>query len=132
MEYTCYICKQDFSTAISFHHETISGNKYYCCRSCNTSRCRKYRNTKKGKESTGRASAKSIKKLHYKHDARLLVQYAVKTGILQKPNMCSICFMEGKIEAHHDDYSKPLEVRWLCIGCHSDYHKTVDKVLTGL
>jgi ribosomal protein S27AE len=40
------------------------------------------------------------------------VQTAVRNGsLLRKP--CEVCG-EGKSEAHHDDYTKPLNVRWLC------------------
>lgn len=26
------------------------------------------------------------------------------------------------LHAHHDDYSKPLEIQWLCTGCHGAVH----------
>ena len=28
--------------------------------------------------------------------------------------------------SNHDDYDKPLEVRWLCFKCHRAYHKLHD------
>jgi len=28
-----------------------------------------------------------------------------------------------KVEAHHDDYAEPLNVRWLCSCCHNLWHK---------
>lgn len=36
---------------------------------------------------------------------------------------CQRCYEEfAKVEAHHTDYSKPLEVEWLCPGCHASIH----------
>lgn len=37
---------------------------------------------------------------------------------------CEIC--GAKAEAHHDDYEKPLEVRWLCFKHHREWHKIHD------
>lgn len=28
----------------------------------------------------------------------------------------------GRVQAHHDDCSKPLEVRWMCVGHHNEEH----------
>lgn len=51
------------------------------------------------------------------------VRKAIKEGRLIKTN-CQSCMDAGKpVEAHHDDYDKPLEVRWLCRQCHNDVHK---------
>ena len=51
--------------------------------------------------------------------ARNAITIAVASGtVVQQP--CDICGGNG--EAHHDDYSKPLEVRWLCRKHHVEEH----------
>jgi ribosomal protein S27AE len=52
--------------------------------------------------------------------AHNVVTYAVKTGELTR-QPCEICG-ETKTDAHHDDYGKPLEVRWLCRKHHKQFH----------
>jgi hypothetical protein len=59
--------------------------------------------------------------------ARRQVQLAVRMGDLV-PGECDVggdCF--GAIEAHHDDYSRPLEVRWICKGHHMQMHSPLRK-----
>lgn len=48
------------------------------------------------------------------------VRVALRNRTLVKNN-CEYCG-ESKVQAHHHDYSKPLEVIWLCQKCHSDLH----------
>ena len=50
--------------------------------------------------------------------ARTLINKLIKNRKLVKPTTCSICGSIDRIEGHHEDYSKPLEVEWLCYGCH--------------
>lgn len=47
----------------------------------------------------------------------------VKRGNIIKPSKCSICASDKWIEAHHADYTKPLDVVWLCKKCHVSIHK---------
>lgn len=58
-----------------------------------------------------------------KGSARRKVRYAIKTGKMVKPDKCEDCRKTGKIGAHHKDYSKPLEVNWLCGPCHGERHR---------
>lgn len=63
--------------------------------------------------------------------ARKAVERAVIAGRLVRPIECERCGAEpapqsngtSSIEAHHDDYDKPLEVRWLCTTCHGVEHR---------
>jgi len=60
----------------------------------------------------------------HKTYARQALYYEVKCGRIKRPLHCSECGCSSlKIEGHHDDYSKPLDVRWLCRDCHLTFHK---------
>ena len=57
----------------------------------------------------------------HKAKCKDLFRYAVKTGRIQK-QPCSVCGAL-KAEGHHSDYSKPLEVIWLCRLHHRKIHR---------
>ena len=80
---------------------------------------RKYRKKNPGYETQQsrqwRNANPQASKAHY------LVQRARKLGRL-KQGPCEICGLE-KTQAHHDDYSKPLDVRWLCAAHHAEHHR---------
>jgi len=58
-----------------------------------------------------------------KNKARKMVFSALRIGFLIRPSTCSRCLKECKPHAHHPDYSKPLEVIWLCRSCHNQEHE---------
>ncbi len=43
---------------------------------------------------------------------------AIRRGVVRIATSCEDCRRRGYVEAHHDDYQKPLVVRWLCELCH--------------
>ena len=51
------------------------------------------------------------------------VRRAVKTGRLTRPERCERCGKTGKLHAHHEDYTKPLDVIWVCPTCHKAIHR---------
>ena len=58
-----------------------------------------------------------------RRQSRAVVACAVKKGSLVNPGKCSECgSTQGQISGHHDDYSKPFSVRWLCHSCHFKWH----------
>ena len=50
-----------------------------------------------------------------------MVGYAIKRGNLH-PEPCEVCGQASPVHAHHDDYAKPLNVRWLCPDHHKAWH----------
>jgi hypothetical protein len=56
----------------------------------------------------------------FREKARDIALEAFKTGKLKQEN-CYICDAV-RTEMHHEDYSKPLDVMWLCKRCHTAVH----------
>lgn len=54
--------------------------------------------------------------------ARQRVYYHKRAGNII-PGCCEHCETKEGITAHHPDYTKPLEVVWLCVDCHAELHR---------
>lgn len=63
------------------------------------------------------------KKNRLKTDCHNFVALAVKLGHIKKPNYCERCKDNCIPHAHHHDYSKPLDIEWLCRKCHGEEHR---------
>lgn len=59
-----------------------------------------------------------------KAKARRMVHDAVKRGRLVRMP-CEHCGRADRVQAHHPDYSKPLDVMWLCLWCHWAEHRRI-------
>lgn len=61
-----------------------------------------------------------------KYKAHVALNNAIRSGMLVKPDHCEQCPRTYMLEGHHDDYSKPLEVQWLCKWCHMARHRELN------
>lgn len=93
---------------------------------------RAYQQTPAGKASLAKAKRKFRENNPIKYGAHCVVNNAVRDGKITKPDNCLICWRTGvRLHGHHDDYAKPLEVRWLCTTCHQEWHAKHGEGLNG-
>lgn len=118
----CQHCKAT-NVPLAKNSKTSKGIYNYMCRGCNTARAKAYRSTKEGKKHVYEAVYRSTKKHWAKAKVRAKLNYCVRTGKVIKPNCCESCHEKKKLDGHHEDYSKPLAVKWLCRPCHADADK---------
>ncbi len=84
----------------------------------------------KYKETVRRRTKNYREKHPEKIKAHGKVRAALKINELSKPVECEICKKKKILEAHHEDYSRPLEVIWICRQCHIKLHrKKLDEYL---
>lgn len=124
LSYNCKACKRANYYNRRTKEEIHETNKRW--RAANAERLSEY--FKRLSQTSGRKSARTKcskdmrAKYPEKYRARQLVNIAIKIGrIMRQP--CGVC-ASVRSEAHHDDYSKPYEIRWLCRQHHNEHHKT--------
>ena len=83
---------------------------------------REWKKTDAGKACVNKSSARYREKHKEKLKSHWALKSAIKKGDVIRPDLCSLCGASGIIDGHHEDYSKPLDVIWVCRQCHADIH----------
>ena len=110
---SCKHCGNEFEARID---QLRVGRAIYCSQRCT-------------KKETGKLSgAAHAKKYPRPKNDKVLVRHAqhaarqaIKKGVLVR-GPCESCGTAKDVQSHHDDYDRPLEVKWLCITCHAAHH----------
>lgn len=132
---TCFKCNVTKPLEDFYKHPGMTDGRLGKCKECNKKDVRENRTSHREQyaayeKERFQKSGRKQKVLEYqkrrrakhpqKNRARAIVGKAIKSGKLTR-QPCEVCG-ELKSEAHHDDYSKPLDVRWLCFKHHREVH----------
>ncbi len=105
----------------------VDGKEYsgfrHICKNCWYAQCKKYNSTEEGKISQNKKNKNRRQKYPERQKAIDAVHNALKSKKLVK-QPCDIC-RDTKVHGHHEDYSKPLQVIWLCSIHHRQRHEVL-------
>ena len=139
MEKQCKGCKKTLPMAEFYRHKAMADGFLNFCKTCVKNRVRMYRqdnleDCREYDRQRYRSSESRKQQLRdfsrnafldpVKSKAWRTTSNAIRDGKLRRPNTCSTCGVICKPEAHHEDYSSPLDVRWLCRSCHCKLHRS--------
>jgi hypothetical protein len=134
----CRTCAEEKPLSEFYKHSQMLDGRLNICRDCTCARVRQHRqlndHVREFDRSRGiRKSNKAVlerwtAKFPERKKAANAVSNALRDGRLRKMP-CLFCESE-KVEGHHKDYSKPLDVIWLCPKCHRRLHANFPETVT--
>ena len=131
MNKKCFRCGETKDVSEFYCHKEMKDGHINKCKECTKRDVREnYRKNKKHYQSYEARRAETIERKEYsrlaekrhrarypeKYKARTAVSNAIRDGRLTKEPCCLCGSMFS--QAHHEDYTKPLEVKWYCKQCH--------------
>jgi hypothetical protein len=82
--------------------------------------------------SNARWDQKNVERMRIVNRAKCAVRRAIQKGSLARGESCEFCGTASvSTEAAHHDYSRPLEVKWLCRSCHRRWDRQQPKTLAA-
>ena len=124
LSHKCKVCQSEYDKARANNKDRVLAREKYAKtdsgRDARNRARKKWANENKDKAYDITKSYRKNNPKKYKAHGK--VAYEVKKGNLTaKP--CVVCSKTGDVQAHHDDYDRPLDVRWLCARHHSEWHR---------
>lgn len=111
-EYMCKICRRDYERAFNLLPSRIK-------------KVEEYRQDAGAIERNRERSRQAYIDNPEATRARAMIAKLISDGIIERLD-CQLCGKE-KTDGHHPDYSKPLEVIWLC----RSHHWIMERILKG-
>lgn len=131
---TCFKCGASKPLSDFYVHKMMADGHLGKCKECAKKDVKeRYKQTREARHAYERSRAQSPgrrraafnyqRRRRARHPekaaARNAVANALRDGRLIK-GPCRHCGATKNMQAHHDDYSKPLDVEWLCFTCHRE------------
>ena len=135
-EKTCFKCNKTIPLSAFYKHKQMGDGHLNKCKECtkkdvyahrqkNIERIRMYDRSRGNRQDS--SYVKEYRAANDdKYKAHSAVGVAVKTGRIKKLP-CFVCGCE-KTEAHHPDYSSPIDVVWLCPAHHKQAHAMAKRI----
>ena len=137
---TCFKCDVEKPLSEFYKHSRMADGHLNKCKACTKHDQHQHRRDPRFREKVleydrKRGSRQGTSYLHEyrrrepeKVKAHNAVSNAIRDGKLVRPENCSHCHKVCKPHGHHPDYSKPLDVVWLCAECHTALHALLETV----
>lgn len=129
---TCFKCNETKPLSEYYKHGQMKDGHLNKCKVCTKKDVHSYRHDSPNREKVlaydrARGSRQTLAYLHdyrskypKKYKAHNIVNNLIRSKkLFRKP--CEICGKKNT-HGHHDDYDKPLNVRWLCSEHHWQWH----------
>ena len=136
----CFKCGGVKPRTEFYRHNRMADGLLGKCKECTKADVRKHRcendsvreyDRRRGNRQSAEYRRRYKERFPAKSKAQNAVNNAVRDGRLAKPDCCQECGSTFAIHGHHDDYAKPLEVRWLCALCHRRWHSEHGEALNA-
>lgn len=135
----CFKCGVIKPLTDFYKHPRMKDGRFNKCKECNKKDVRKnrkdkidyyrsydagrYKNDPSVKQRISKAASDWNARHPDRYKAHYLLNNAVRDGRLMRPDQCQECGVTGRLHGHHHDYTKPLDVEWLCPPCHFARHQ---------
>ena len=142
---TCFKCGAEKPLTEYYRHKQMGDGHLNKCKCCTKMDVRARRFAPRFREKVlsydrqrGSRQGPDYREAHreYREEeykARHKLSNAVRDGKMQRRDRCQHCHVSGvRIEGHHEDYSKPFDVVWLCVPCHRQLHAFKDTIAKAL
>lgn len=128
----CFKCFEEKPLSEFYKHPRMADGRMGKCKECNKKDVRENRINKiehyreydreRGARQGPEYTRQYREAYPNKYKATNMVRSAIRDDKLFK-EPCAVCGSTENIHAHHDDYAKPLNVKWLCAAHHCQWHR---------